>query len=301
MTESTATLGSRGGAVASVSEEGSFELHAGALRLAVRADIGGAIAGLWHRGTPILRSSEPAALASARESGCFPLVPYSNRLGYRHFRWKGREYTTQPNFDDNPHSLHGIAWLRPWDMVSHSAQEVVLRLRHAPDAHWPFAFEASQYFTLTQHTLSLQMAITNTGDVAQPAGLGWHPYFPKRARSRMHIELSDRWETDATQLPIRKLAQPGIDSDVAHLDFDNCFEGWKGPARIRDEKFSLQLTSSLPYLVVYTPQDKDYFCVEPVSHVSNAIHMADPAAHGLRTLQPGQSFEASMLLDVTVL
>ena len=301
MIETSATLDPRGRAAAAIAEDGSFELHAGALRLAVRADLGGAIAGLWHRDTPILRSSEPAVLPGARESGCFPLVPYSNRLGYRHFRWKGREYTTQPNFDDSPHSVHGVGWLRAWEMVSHSAQEVVLRLRHAPDADWPFEFEATQYFTLTAHTLSLQMSIANTGDVAQPAGLGWHPYFPKRARSRMHIELSDRWETDATQLPIRKLAQPGIDSDVAHLDFDNCFEGWQGPARIRDEKFSLQLTSSLPCLVVYTPQDKDYFCVEPVSHVSNAIHMADPAAHGLRTLQPGERFEASMLLDVTVL
>jgi hypothetical protein len=29
--------------------------------------------------------------------------------------------------------------------------------------------------------------------------------------------------------------------------------------------------------------------------------MADPAAHGLRTLAPGESFEASMSLDVTVM
>ena len=51
---------------------------------------------------------------------------------------------------------------------------------------------------------------------------------------------------------------------------------------------------------MFTPQDRDYFCVEPVSHVSNAIHMADPAAHGLRTLAPGESFEASMNLEVAV-
>jgi hypothetical protein len=29
--------------------------------------------------------------------------------------------------------------------------------------------------------------------------------------------------------------------------------------------------------------------------------MADPAAHGLRTLEPGARFEASMSLDVAVL
>ena len=278
-----------------------FELHAGALRLALRADLGGCIAGLWHGDTPVLRSVEPAALTASRMSACYPLLPYSNRLGYRKFRWKGRDYTTRPNFDDNPHSVHGVGWLRPWEIVSSSVLEVVLRYRHEGDADWPFAFEASQYFTLTPQSMSVQMVFTNTAEGSQPVGLGWHPYFPKRARSRLHIELSDRWDSDATQLPTRKVAQPGIDSDVSHLAFDNCFEGWTGPARIRDEKFSLQLSSSLDHLVVFTPQDKDYFCVEPVSHVSNAIHMADPAAHGLRTLASGETFEASMKLDIAVL
>ncbi|HEV7912222.1 MAG TPA: aldose 1-epimerase [Albitalea sp.] len=281
--------------------DNTFELHAGALRLALRPDLGGAIAGLWHRETPIMRSTEPAQLDGARQAASFPLLPYSNRLGYRRFRWKGHDYTTLPNFGDSPHSVHGIAWMKPWEVVSHSAIDIVLRLRHAPDGHWPFAFEAQQSFSLTPESLVAQMTITNTGDIAQPVGLGWHPYFPKRSRSRLHIECSDRWDCDAAQLPVRKVAQSGIDADVAHLDFDNGFDGWKGPARIRDEKFALQLRSSLSHLVVYTPQDKDYYCVEPVSHVGNAIHMADPAAHGLRSLPPGESFEASMTLDVAVL
>ena len=279
----------------------SFELHSGALRLALRPDLGGCIAGLWHRDTPILRSTEPSALTASRPSGCYPLVPYSNRLGYRRFRWKGADYTTQPNFDDNPHSVHGVGWLRAWEIESSSAQEVVLRCVHRGDADWPFAFEARQYFTLTPNSLSMQMVFANTAEVVQPVGLGWHPYFPKRSRSRLHIELSHRWDSDATQLPVRKVAQPGIDSDVSHLAFDNCFDGWHGPARIRDEKFSLQLSSSLQHLVVFTPQEKDYFCVEPVSHVSNAIHMADPAAHGLRSVAAGETTEAAMRLEVTVL
>ena len=278
-----------------------FELHAGALRLALRPDLGGCIAGLWHGDTPVLRSVEPTALTASRTSACYPLLPYSNRLAYRKFRWKGRDYTTQANFDDNPHSVHGVGWLRRWEIVSSSGLEVVLRYRHEGDADWPFAFEAIQYFTLTPQSMSVQMVFTNSAEVAQPVGLGWHPYFPKRARSRLHIELSDRWDSDATQLPTRKVGQPGIDSDVSHLAFDNCFDGWSGPARIRDEKFSLQLSSSLDHLVVFTPQDRDYFCVEPVSHVSNAIHMADPAAHGLRSLAPGETFEASMKLDIAVL
>jgi aldose 1-epimerase len=277
----------------------TFELRAGALRLAVRADLGGAIAGLWHGDMPVLRSTEPGALASVRDAGCFPLVPYSNRLGYRRFRWKGRDYTTASNFE-GPHSIHGVGWMRPWEIVSSSALEVVLRLVHAGDADWPFAFEAWQYLALSPVGLRATLVCTNRDTIEQPVGLGFHPYFPKRARSRLHIELSQRWDLDVAHLPIRRVAQPGIDADVAHLDFDHCFEGWRGPARIRDEKLALQLTSSLPYLVVYTPRDAAHFCVEPVSHVSNAIHMADPIAHGLRSLAPGESMEASLALSVSV-
>jgi aldose 1-epimerase len=281
--------------------DAGFELRAGALRLAVRPDLGGCIAGLWHRGLPILRSSDPAALTGARLSACFPLVPYSNRLGYRRFRWKGRDYTTDPNFDDSPHSLHGVGWRRAWDIASSSAVDLGLRYRHQPDADWPFAFEALQHFTLGPSTLRVQLQFSNLSDGVQPVGLGWHPYFPKRPRARLHVELSDRWDGDAANLPVRKVAQPGIDGDISHLDFDHCFEGWRGPARIRDEKVSLQLSSSLSYLVVYTPRTRDYFCVEPVSHVNNAIHAADPAAQGLRSVEPGASVEAWMQLDVGVL
>lgn len=285
----------------SASTSDSFELHAGALRLALRPGLGGSIAGLWHHGVPVLRSSEPAALDGPRAAGCFPLVPYSNRLGYRRFRWKGADHTTQPNFEGSPHSLHGVGWRRPWEIVSSSALEVVLACRHAADGDWPFAFEARQYLTLTPQSLHIEMVVTNLADVVAPVGLGWHPYFPKRARSRLHIEVDGRWDRDDALLPVRKVAQPGIDGDVAHLAFDHCFDGWRGAARIRDERFSLQLTSSLERLVVFTPQEQDFFCVEPVSHVSNAIHMADPLAHGLRAVAPGESTSAWMQLDVTVI
>ena len=74
--------------------------------------------------------------------------------------------------------------MRAWDVVSHSGIAIALALRHPGDAHWPFPFEAAQHFSLTPESLVATMSITNTGEIAQPVGLGWHPYFPKRARSR---------------------------------------------------------------------------------------------------------------------
>ncbi len=281
--------------------EAGCELRAGDLRLAVRPDLGGCIAGLWHRGVPVLLSGEPETLRASRPSGSFPLVPYSNRLGHRRFQWQGRDYTTLPNFGDSPHSLHGVAWLRAWQVLSASDAELVLRYEHQPDAHWPFAFVVQQHFALTPHQLSVRLAMTNTAPQSQPAGLGWHPYFPKRTHSHLQARVSQRWQVDTVQLPTHAIAQDGIDDNIAQLRLDHCFDDWEGPARLRDEHFALALGSSLKHLVVYTPHDRDYFCVEPVSHVNNAIQMADPSRHGLVTLNPGETTDAWMTLDVTPL
>jgi aldose 1-epimerase len=270
------------------------------MRLALRPDLGGSVAGLWHGTTPVLRSVEPAQLDGPRQSACFPLVPYSNRLGYKRFRWQGREFTTVANFgDDYPHSLHGSGWTRPWRLTSQDQNCVELTLTQLSDAHWPFTFDVTQRFELSDNALMVSMSFTNIDARMQPVGLGWHPYFPKRSRSRMHVECSSRWESDAnTHLPTRRVVQTGIDGEVRHLNFDNCFEGWRGAARVRDETLSVSVTSSLPYLVVYTPPERDYFCIEPVSHVSNAIHMADPAAHGLKSLGAADTLEAWMKIEV---
>ena len=278
----------------------AIELKSGALRLALRPDLGGAIAGFWLDATPILRSCEPVELLSSRAAGCFPMAPYSNRIGYRHFRWLGRDFSTAPNFDEgSPHSLHGTVWQAPWRVTSAGAAQAELAATQLANAHWPFSFDVTQSFELSETALTVRMALTNIDARAQPAGLGWHPYFPKRSRSRMHVECSQRWESDpTTELPTRRVQQGGIDGEVRHLDFDNCFEGWRGAATLRDEKLALKVTSSLPYLVVFTPPASDYFCIEPVSHVSNAIQMGDPAAHGLVALEAGDTIEAWMTIEV---
>lgn len=280
---------------------GRFELHAGALRLALRADLGACLAGLWHRGTPVLRSLDPGQLEHVSQSACFPLLPYAHSLGQRRFRFKGRDHTTAPNVENQSHSLHGVGWQRRWQIESHTAQDAVMRLIHQPDADWPYAFEAIEHVNLTPSALGIQLVLTNTDSVAQPVGLGCWMNFPKRARSRLHIDVGQRWENDVNGLPIRKLSQPGLDGDVTHLDFEHAFEGWSGPARIRDERFSLQLRSATSHLLLHSHPDQEDFAIAPSSHVPNAIHMADPAAHGLRSLAPGESCELSLALEVAVL
>lgn len=280
----------------------SFELRAGALRLALRPDLGGCIAGLWHHGVPVLQSTEPGQLASVRQAACYPLVPYSNRIAQGRFDWHGRHYELAPNFDDSPHPLHGTGWQSRWQVQAPQGPagpaEVALTLEHRADEGWPFDFSARQLFQLSPTTLRCELEVTNLSPRAAPMGLGWHPWFPRRTRSRLHVECTGRWEIDALKLPTQLVPQPGVDADVAHLAYDHDFEGWSGPARIRDERFALTLRSSLARLVICTPADAARFAVEPVSHVRNAINQPAPSALGLVTLQPGQSRHAWMTLEI---
>lgn len=279
-----------------------LELRAGDLRLRLCPPLGGCLAGLWHGDLPVLQGTDPAAgsPASALGSACFVMAPYAHRLALHRFRWLGQDVVlpAQPDVA-GPHALDGMVRQQAWSLVASGPDVAELRMAHRADEHWPFGFELSQRVELSPQALTLRLVFTNTDAVHhQPVGLGWQPRFARRSRSRLHIELSDRWENDATGLPTRRQAQSGIDADVAHLDYDHCFEGWRGTAKIRDEKLHLGLTSSLPYLVVSTPPTEASFCVAPVSQVSNAIHMADPLAHGLRKLAPGESTEAWMTLSV---
>jgi aldose 1-epimerase len=275
-----------------------LELRAGDLRLALRPDLGGCIAGLWLADTAVLRSTEPTELTAASLSGCYPLVPYSNRIGHCRFRWQGQDHRTELNYKDKQHSLHGVGWQRPWSVLSSHAGQAELELTHLPDAHWPFAFTARQRFVLTPQALRVELQVTNQDTQAQPVGLGWHPYFPKRAQSHLDIDVSTRWDNDSVGLATHQAPQAAIHQAVGELSFDNCFGGWTGAARIRDEHLDMQLTSSASRLVVFTPQDKPYYCVEPVTHVSNAIQMADPAAHGLQTVEPGGTHQTWMNLEL---
>ena len=119
--------------------QGRFDLHAGALRLSLRADLGGCVAGLWHRDTPVLGSVQPESLTGAAQAACWPLLPWANRLGHAHFRFKGREVTTRPNLPGEPHALHGLGWQRPWEIVSHTAQDAVLRQLYPQGGSAPVA------------------------------------------------------------------------------------------------------------------------------------------------------------------
>ena len=115
----------------------TLELRSGALRLALRPDLGGSVAGLWHHHVPVWCSTEPHALVAAEQAACIPLVPYAYRLGYARLRWKGQDLRLEPDASAHPHALHGVGWRQRWALRSHSPLDAVLASDHRVDACRP--------------------------------------------------------------------------------------------------------------------------------------------------------------------
>lgn len=279
-----------------------IELSAGALRCELLPELGGAIAGLWLGEVPVLRSAPAAQVAGARQSGGYPLVPFSNRIGQASLVWEGTRHPLVRNNGDEPHAIHGVGWQRPWSVLESDERTAMLCYEHRPDPAWPFAFDSSHTYRIREDALQLTLALTNQAPRPAPAGLGWHPWFPKRAGSRISFRAAARWDMGPDKLPTARRATPGLDAATDRLDVDHCFDGWDGVVHLVDDVLRVRVRSDLTRLVVFTNGGREHIAIEPVSHVNNAVqlHAAGGAAEelGLRVLQPGETMVAQMAIEV---
>ena len=284
----------------------SLSLRCASLVCELKPELGGCIAGLWSGGIPVLQSTAADQLQSVRQSASYPLMPYSNRIAQATLHWQGQTHHLLKNWPPDPHSIHGVGWERPWEVASHDATSAQLVYRHAGDAAWPFAFEATQSFAISAARLSMTMGLRNLQDHAVPVGLGWHPFFVKRPGSRVAFEAKGRWESGSDPLPTHRIPSEGLQAPVKELTIDHCFDGWSGEVLLADDQLAIRITSNLRHLVVYTLPSRPDIAIEPVSHVNNAMGQwpADgpsAAALGMVTLQPGAEFSGAMDIDIQTL
>src|SRR5437867_6886737 len=141
------------------------------------------------------------------ETAAFPLVPYSNRIRDGRFLFRGRAVALPLNPPPERHSIHGHGWQAAWRALETSASAALLEYRHPADA-WPWAYRATQRFTLTPAGLGVELTLANESDSPMPAGLGWHPYFPRTPRTTSTTAGRARRATHGERMPTARAAGP---------------------------------------------------------------------------------------------
>jgi aldose 1-epimerase len=268
--------------------------------------IGGSITSWAVDGQNILRASSPKAIASAEplRLSSFPLVPYSNRIGYGRFNWAGQTQSIKPNFPPEPHAIHGVGWKRAWTVSHLTPSSCELAITHNADENWPWPFVASQHLELTGGALRITSKATNLSDQAVPLAFGHHPYFDQTG-AFLQFDAKTVLTNDTDALPRDSQVIDGVfdfthPSAVIGRGIDHCYANWNGRAFIqwKPRPLALEILSDVRAAVVYIPKNGEAFCFEPVPHVNNALNRND-LAPAMPVIQAGESFSTTMILQTT--
>jgi aldose 1-epimerase len=279
-------------------------LRAGDAAVELAPEAGGSVTRYWIERGPVTREWLRPTPAGALRAGhpylaaAFPLVPYSNRIRAGRFSFRGRSVVEPLNRPPERHAIHGHGWQARWQPTEVTAATARLEYRH-PAGAWPWAYHATQRFTLTPSGLTVELSLSNQSAAPMPAGLGWHPYFPRTPRVTITADVRAMWLTDEEKMPTERVAPPAAPFGRGR---DNCFVGWSRRVTIDWPELGARLvmraTPPLDYLVVFTPARRPFFCVEPVSHVTDAFNLAEAGRSdsGTLVLEPGETLSTAVVL-----
>jgi aldose 1-epimerase len=224
-------------------------LESATWRLQVAPDVGTSIFALqarssegWHA---VLRETPAEALEQRNPSpfSSFTLAPFSNRIRDARFTFQGRDYQLRPTSSDG-NTQHGDVRGRLWTVVQADEQRLECRIdtKDFPDFNYPFPFVLSVVYCLDGNDLHTELALTNTGDMAMPAGFGLHPYFSRFVAGSSEVRLGFKadglYEVDDTFIPNEGMKpipdafdfsapRAAGDQSLNHL-----YGGWDGRARV---------------------------------------------------------------------
>lgn len=281
-----------------------ISLASGNFEVLIDPDLGGSIRSAKWRGVSILDGRDGRSILAA---GCFPLVPFSNRIAGSTFAFEDEQVVLRPNHPDDPAcpALHGLGWLSEWTVESVTDNAAVLSLR-CSDTEWPWDFEASLEYSVLFDVLVARLGVINHSGRNMPIGLGFHPYFPRNERTLFQALHKGEWQTGDDRIPTR-LEDRGQAIDwwagkpVCTRLVDTVYAGREGMMTVSwpDRGIGARIAPSadLASTTVYVPETEGYFCVEPVSHMTDAFNR--PTDHsGARVLAPGESWKVSMEIEV---
>ena len=282
-----------------------IELRNTCLSIGIVPEIGGALTRFdWIAGgrtDPLFRpwSPDPNAPTGVTPDpntlACYPLLPWSNRIGGGSFEHDGRTISVPLNRPGEPYPIHGHGWLSAWSVVHEGDDEIGLTLERTDGA--PYASRARQTYALHESALTIDLAIENTGTAALPFGLGVHPFLPRDRDTRLVAPATGAWLSGADSLPHTHAPVPddwqfAQQRALPDTLIDHAFSGWTGRATIAWPARGLRLnvSAAVPYYVLYTPPGQGFFCFEPVDHAINAVNLPGGAKrHGMTLLTPGTS------------
>ena len=269
-----------------------IEISEDEMKAVLAPELGGVVMSLSFGGKNIFRpaASQETVAADPREAACYPCVPWFSRL-FDGLDFDGRHYDLAPTLPacDPDHALHGHGWVNPWRVTDQSGDHVACRFDHTPGAGlFPFPFFATQEISVSTAMFKIALCVTNSGNTPMPAGLGIHPFFPNTKASELNFtEYFDQTKPASGLTPPAKIEHRGPMTDDP---VDYTIRRWDGTADIVHDGLKIAMHSNARILHLYSPEEADFYCAEPISHL--------PGYFGRDILAPQETMDIFLSLCV---
>lgn len=214
-------------------------------------------------------------------------------------------------------SRHGFARDMIFDITNQSADQVTFSLSSNADTKekFPFDFNFSIRYRLTENQLAVEYIVANTGEGLMYFSLGGHPAFkiPLTADTTYtdyqlrfnQQERTGRWPLSPEGLIMEQPTPLLHDQQILPLDKSLFYTDAivlknlrSTTVRLESDKTIHGLTfdfTGFPYLGLWAARDADFICIEPWCGIADSVNTSQQleSKEGIEKLSGGDSFERS--------
>lgn len=219
------------------------------------------------------------------------LSPFVCRIPKGKYTYKGQHFELDNKYHDGS-SIHGLLYNKPFRMVDSFCDDTQtsVRLKYIykkEDRGYPFEYRCEVYYTLlADNIVQVKTTILNLDDTEIPLADGWHPYFKlggKMDRWLLRFNAESMLEFDQDLVPTGSLLPYTLfkeERPINETTLDNCFMLRKEETYAACTLFnpdnglaiSLFPDQSYPYLLIYTPPQRESIAIENLSGAPNCFN-----------------------------
>ena len=232
-------------------------------------------------------------------SGYFATVPYFGAIQKKTFLYRNRYISLPKTHPLEPDTIHGEGWVSEWKIKSKSKISSELVYIHDGKKGFPFKYRVNQEFFLINKSLCINIAITNIDNESFNCGIGFHPWFNIDKNSKIYSNSFTYIKELKKKIYKKKIFSRKKFLNLNKCKIDKTFINWNGKAKLvinKNTTIEIKNKKNINNLHVYSPPKENFFCIEPVTNISDAYNIMKYSEmyHGLKFLEVNKKFETKL-------
>lgn len=232
------------------------------------------------------------------------LFPFVNRIKDGQYDYAGQSYQLECNEPGCDNAIHGLVFDKTFEAqdaykTSEFAKVHLVYVEKNPPKGFPFPYKIEVTYTLADTSLSLELKVTNIGEITFPFNTGWHPYFCVNNfdtsflgfEANKQVIFNDKMIALGTAKTL--IANP---YSLKNKTLDDCFVLLDQNVEFYtyDYKITLVGKPKSYYLQIYAPPGENRLAIEPMTGISDSFNHKK----GLQVLKPNEEKSETWTLSL---